>query len=775
MLNGLWGSFRSNQLVAVIGPSGCGKTTLLQFLAGNNRWQRERLRIGGIAEPKVAFIGQHDGLLAGLTARETLIYASRLQNSAAHFDHGAHVGPILDELGLSSCADRSVSKLSGGQAKRVTIAQELLYPTNLLILDELTSGLDASTSYSIVRLLRQLVSDSAYPMSIVMSIHQPSARLFSVFDRVYVMSEGRCLYEGACDLGQVNEHLGRFQLECPKFHNIADYLIELASCAGPADEPPAGPGQAGAVRDQMAECQRKQAEARLVGLAPGPKRNEADLYGAIERSRRRRPRPFWAHFKIHFKRSLLRIRRSHVLTWLQLLTYVLLGLQLSTFYGPEIGQLSGCPRLPSNLMAYVLAPGVNDDGDGHAAGAPGANDHDHDHDELGLEIRRIQENMNFLLVAVLTATFAALEITVITFPLEAKTVKREWRNGWYRVSSYFMGRTLADLPFQLAFVMAFCLLIYLLTGQLGLGTWRFGSFVLTVVMTALVAQSFGFLFGAIFMDSLPAAVFAAPLAVFPTLLFSGFFSRVSQVPPFYRPLTYLSHFRYAFDALLVTLYGYDRCQCDQEALTRYHAGLANQTDTMRDMFQLLFGRSDCGAGAAADAPAGEAVSADDLAAIGAQNATLAGQLMGMIRAGASQPPAPMSAPLSAGAGFGQLEDLLVEGLFQQMAGGAPNGTLAEGAPNGTLAETAPWDGPGASPMERLAARFSLRLTTMLNKQSNFGHPMPSECAKFNSYLLTEFGLQDEDLGFGLLMLLAAVLITRLICGSILHFAMATRV
>lgn len=43
------------------------------------------------------------------------------------------------------------------------------------------------------------------------------------------MSDGCCLYEGSCRFDLVNAYLGRFNLECPKYHNIADYLIEIAS------------------------------------------------------------------------------------------------------------------------------------------------------------------------------------------------------------------------------------------------------------------------------------------------------------------------------------------------------------------------------------------------------------------------------------------------------------------------------------------------------------------------------------------------------------------
>jgi len=736
VLNDISGSIVSNQLVAVIGPSGCGKTTLLQFLAGSNPNHRDKLRIVGLDEPKVAFIGQGDCLLPGLTARETLIYASRLQNSQRGFNHYEHTKPILDELGLSDCSDRSVTKLSGGQAKRVTIAQELLYPTNLLILDEVTSGLDASTSYSIVKLLKQLVSNKSYPMSIVMSIHQPSAKLFAVFDQVYVMSEGCCLYDGSCSVDVINSYLGRFNLECPKFHNMADFLIEIASNDINADA---------FVKERMVQFQRKQSSmqdqandritSELYTSSGTMEERDAkfilddrsqnvsmlmnnNLYEAILRARNRRERPIFKHIWVHLCRSLLRIRRSYILTYLQLVTYIVLGLQLATFYGPSIGSLSGCPRLPMSFMAFTLSNETDD--------------------SSVLEMRRIQENMNFLLVAIMTATFAALEITVITFPLEAKTVNREWRNGWYRVSSYFMGRSLADLPFQLSFVVVFCVVIYTLTDQIGFMTWRFFVFVAIIIMTALVAQTVGFIFGAMFMDNLPAAVFIAPLCIFPALLFSGFFSRVSQVPLLYKPMTYLSHFRYAFDALLVTLYGYERCDCDQAVLDSYHESRNNQTGAIKNMFKTLFGMTDCVVGANP-----EENSIEDLHTSGLPNS--------VINSTTTNSPRISSITTSS-----YVEDAIVEGLFQQMK-------------NST--EPSPHEGDA---MDRIAFRFSNRITSMLNSQSNFGHQAPTQCKDFNPYLMTEFDLHNEDLMFGLLMLLVFVILSRLLCNAILAFTISTR-
>lgn len=755
VLQDLSGHFKSNQLVAIIGPSGCGKTTFLDFLAGNISTQRDKLRIHGLDKPKVALIGQDDCLLPGLSARETLLYASLLQNSGYKrrnepFNHHEHVQLILDQLGLTECADRSVTKLSGGQLKRVVIGQELLYPTNLLILDEVTSGLDASTSYSIVRLLRKLVSDNSYPMSIVMSIHQPSARLFSVFDKVYVMSEGSCIYEGSCQIETVNNHLQLFGLECPKFHNIADHLLEIV-CAGQDSDR--------CIKEQMISYQRKQSSEFLYNQLAQSERNNAEkasltqrddtesqsahmlagesssLYESIERARRQKPRPLCDHLVIHMRRSLLRISRSSILTYLQLVTYVLIGLQLATFYGLEVGRLSGCPRLPMSFLALSLS--------------------DESSDNLGLEMRRIQENMNFLLVAVMASTFAALEITVITFPMEAKTIKREWRNGWYRVSSYFLGRTFADLPFQMGFVMIFCVVIYTLTGQLGFLSWRFVAFVSIIIMTAMIAQAVGFIFGALFMNNLPAAVFTAPLCIFPALLFSGFFSRVAQIPSFYKPMTYLSHFRYAFDALLVTLYGFNRCNCDQETLTGYHESLENQTSSVRDMFRSLFGGSEC----ATSSPSADENIIEDAARtlsppFGSSLTPLSSALTSPMTA------APASSTTMQPKQLKSLEDVLVDQVFEHM--------------NSTSSTVGSSPHQSDNLMDVMVDKFSNRITSMLNKQANFGHEVPKTCRDFNSYLISEFGLHDEDLMFALAMLLVFVLISRLISQAILSFTIASR-
>lgn len=98
-----------------------------------------------------------------------------------------------------------------------------------------------------------------------------------------------------------------------------------------------------------------------------------------------------------------------------------------------------------------------------------------------------------------------------------------------------------------------------MTGQL-LEPERVSYFLLIHIIMAFVAQSMGLLLGAIFMEDASAAVFLGPISTVPIMLFGGFFVRISTIPWYLRPFTYLSYLRYAFTASMITVYGFERCQ-----------------------------------------------------------------------------------------------------------------------------------------------------------------------------------------------------------------------
>ena len=173
-----------------------------------------------------AFIAQQNYILERITVREGIYYASRLKN-AANTDHKALVDDVIERLLLQNCADNRPFNCSGGQLKRVLIAQELVSKPNILILDEPTSGLDSVTTWQLINLLVELTRQTE-PVAVVITIHQPSARLFNLLDQIYLLScEGQCIYNGPPNtmINMFNE----YGLQCPQFTNPSDFALEVAA------------------------------------------------------------------------------------------------------------------------------------------------------------------------------------------------------------------------------------------------------------------------------------------------------------------------------------------------------------------------------------------------------------------------------------------------------------------------------------------------------------------------------------------------------------------
>ena len=122
--------------------------------------------------------------------------------------------------------------ISGGERKRTAIGVELVTDPSLVVLDEPTSGLDSFMAVSLIRTLHKLARVRG--KTIVATIHQPSSKAFTYFDRLILMAEGRILYQGAASRSA--NYFKKCGYKLPRFCNPADSFMKLLSVSFPATD-----------------------------------------------------------------------------------------------------------------------------------------------------------------------------------------------------------------------------------------------------------------------------------------------------------------------------------------------------------------------------------------------------------------------------------------------------------------------------------------------------------------------------------------------------------
>ena len=191
--------FPAGHFAAVLGPSGCGKTTLLKLVCGiadgeeegGVHWKGRDLAEEDFSPSEIAYVPQFSVAHEQLTVRESVEFAMRLRVRDRD-DMAASVDAILDEVRLRTLEDRRVGVLSGGQRRRLALAMELTSRPEILLCDEVTSGLDPRSEDEIVQLLRNL---SRRDKRLVLSVTHSLEHL-ELYDSVLVLHQGVVAFHG---------------------------------------------------------------------------------------------------------------------------------------------------------------------------------------------------------------------------------------------------------------------------------------------------------------------------------------------------------------------------------------------------------------------------------------------------------------------------------------------------------------------------------------------------------------------------------------------------
>jgi ABC transport system ATP-binding/permease protein len=186
------------QLIAVLGPSGCGKSTLMKVVAGLKEatsgrifWNGRDLAEDGDFEPhEVGYVPQFSIAHEKLEVWECIEDAIRLRCGGLD-DQEVNdlVEEILSEVGMHSISEKRVEVLSGGQRRRLALGMELVSSPELLLCDEVTSGLDPKAEDEITDLMKAVALKGRTVLNITHSLKHLSAH-----DSVIVLCQGRLVY-----------------------------------------------------------------------------------------------------------------------------------------------------------------------------------------------------------------------------------------------------------------------------------------------------------------------------------------------------------------------------------------------------------------------------------------------------------------------------------------------------------------------------------------------------------------------------------------------------
>ena len=218
---------------AVMGPSGAGLTSLIKCLNGMNNnglTKSTKIMLNKNMKIRSAFVGSNekDFIIMGLTAKQNMIYASKLKNNREDdVNHENNVWQIMSQLMIDDTCDTKAGDCSGGQQKRLAIGLELtaIRKPNVIFCDEPTTGLDSNVAEVVVQCLKQMASQQN--ICLVMTIHQPSSDIMEMLDKLYVLVKGgHCVYSGP------PTHLVNFMAKNNMFCNENQVPIETLITIG---------------------------------------------------------------------------------------------------------------------------------------------------------------------------------------------------------------------------------------------------------------------------------------------------------------------------------------------------------------------------------------------------------------------------------------------------------------------------------------------------------------------------------------------------------------
>lgn len=536
ILKGIGGSVDPGEILALMGPSGSGKTTLLKILGGRlsggvkGQITYNDTPYSPCLKRRIGFVTQDDVLFPQLTVEETLVFAAflRLPARMSKQQKRDRVDAIITELNLERCRHTKIGGafvrgVSGGERKRTSIGYEILVDPSLLLLDEPTSGLDSTSAAKLLVVLRRLAR-SAARRTVITTIHQPSSRMFHMFDKLLLVAEGHAIYHGGAR--GCMRHFAALGFSPGIAMNPAEFLLDLATGNLDGISSPASlllPSAAAASPDSpefrshvikylqarhraAGEEEAAAAAAREGGGGGGAGRDEAakQLRMAVRMRKDRRGGIGWLEQFTVLSRRTFRERAADYLDKMRLAQSVGVALLLGLLWWKSQTSNEAQLRDQVGLIFYIC----------------------------------------------IFWTSSSLFGSVYVFPFEKLYLVKERKADMYRLSAYYASSTVCDAVPHVVYPVLFTAILYFMA-DLRRTVPCFCLTLLATLLIVLTSQGTGELLGAAILSVKRAGVMAS-LVLMLFLLTGGYY--VQHIPKFIRWLKYVSFMHYGFNLLLKAQY-----------------------------------------------------------------------------------------------------------------------------------------------------------------------------------------------------------------------------
>lgn len=583
ILNEVSGSARPGEILALMGPSGSGKTSLLDVLSGRSSFESGTLTINGIEETgagikqlkrKIAYIKQSDVFFDHLTVRDQLTYTAllRLPSSWSKVRKHAEVHRIINLLRLNKCADTPIKLVSGGERKRVNIGSELLTDPRVIMLDEPTSGLDSTSAVALLSMLIDLARTEG--KTLISSIHQPSSAIFRSFDRLLLLADGCVVYYGS-PVASLS-YLEQRGYTCSAGYNLADHwmdlLVEDSALEGGTLHAKVGDPKV----DAPVASPNNWAENDKSPWTASVDRTNLSHNNTAQDSVVRRGSSFKRIQSLRRRSStgstmrLLRVSRAELIAK-QTTKARLIECWDNERFAKSIDHENNALRnaSPSERRSSIVGTDVKKYNTSWLTQFSVLTHRSMKNsrsaifttlnmiESAGLGVmtgllwfrmpyteQTVSDRSSWVFFTMTFWVFHAMFGALFSFPNERDVIFKERASGSYRLSAYFVAKTLSEAPTRMALPIIYMIISYWMA-NVNPKFWIFLASTCCTLLSVMAGESFGLLVGALVMDFEKAMVVMVVFSL--TLMVAGGYY-VDNIPVFLEWIRYLSPFKYSFDA-----------------------------------------------------------------------------------------------------------------------------------------------------------------------------------------------------------------------------------